>query len=151
MSAEVKTQRPRFPVRQASAVLGRRGQLGEVVPVGTYSNAWAEVSLALARAGLVPWTSGQRLVAYVNHGRWVADCECRNGIALDRSWPCALCPACGAVTPAAQITYPDVDELLKIEALLEVRLPQHQNWVPGESVAKLRSDNRRHGDGPMEA
>ena len=38
--------------------------------------------------------SRRKLDAYENAGRWVADCDCRSGIACSPSMPTACCMAC---------------------------------------------------------
>ena len=80
------------------------------------------------------------LPAYVNEGRWVADCAaCPGGIA---GWPehnLGACLSCGRVWT---ITYPqDID---RVEALLADRPLRNRNYEPhkGETLATLESENR---------
>jgi hypothetical protein len=83
----------------------------------------------------------EQLVAYVNHGRWVVDCPCGAGVAVDQAAP-ACCFQCGGVYP--RILWPAERELQAIEALLQERPRKNQNWEPGETPDKLRAENVRH-------
>lgn len=84
-------------------------------------------------------------VAYVNHGRWVADCPtpgCGGAMLVLRGGE-FLCGTCfnaeigGEYRP---IEWPADPEA--IEALLVVRpLPVHMNWAPGEPLAVLAAEN----------
>lgn len=81
------------------------------------------------------------LVAYVNHGRWVADCpECGGGIGAWVEMADAACLDCAHVY---RITFPTVKRRKAGEALLDVRRePKHRNWRPdAEDVARLRTEN----------
>ena len=81
--------------------------------------------------------------AYVNHGRWLVDCVCGNGVPVDRvDGPAeAVCFSCGAVWTG--IVFPD--ERREIETLLTTRRwDTHQNWKPGETVDKLQRENDEH-------
>jgi len=82
------------------------------------------------------------VVAYVNHGRWLANCpHCNGGIPCyqDRS---GVCPDCGHVY---RVGWPD--ERKAIEAVLELRhLAANQNWLPHETVQMLVAENVAHGD-----
>ena len=77
--------------------------------------------------------------AYVNHGRWVADCPipfCGQAWLADRI-P-VECENCGQ--PPGPIEWPTEQE--RIESLLAVRpVPQTRNWLPGETVDDLIAEN----------
>lgn len=84
-------------------------------------------------------------VAYVNHGRWVADCPTAGcgGAMLVLNGGEFLCGTCfnaeigGEYRP---IVWPD--DAAEIEALLVVRpLPVNMNWRPGETLAMLAAEN----------
>ena len=84
------------------------------------------------------------LRAYVNHGRWVADCPACNGGVLGpnpQDGGTAPCLDCGHLYT---IAYPQ--EWRAIQALL-VRRPrmENRNWRPGETCALLRAENLEHG------
>lgn len=84
--------------------------------------------------------------AYVNHNRWVADCEeCNGGIACWPEHPKACCLDCGTVFP---IEFPDPDELQSAVETLEMRPDTGtRNWNPhrGETAQQLRYENIRNG------
>lgn len=87
--------------------------------------------------------------AYVNHGRWLAECPsagCGGAVITDSSDPLFLCYQCGrgwynVIFPPQKTT---------IEALLLVRPrignhPSTRNWIPGETVADLVRQNQERG------
>lgn len=95
--------------------------------------------------------------AYVNHGRWVADCSrefCNNAMQLTAGQGAFRCSNCGL--DAAVVWPPDADEIWRV---LERRpVPQTRNWFPldhdlavragiehGQSVADLLAENEWHG------
>ena len=86
-------------------------------------------------------------VAYVNWGRWAADCPedgCPGAIdVLDGA--SFLCPSClnaGIAYRYRPIEMPADRE--EIEAALEPRLvPATRNWVPGDTPAALRAENEQ--------
>ena len=95
--------------------------------------------------------------AYVNHGRWVADCVrefCNNAMRLEPRQAAYRCSNCGL---DAAIEWPaDADEIWRV---LERRpVPQTRNWFPaghdlavragcphGQTVADLLAENEEHG------
>ncbi len=79
--------------------------------------------------------------AYVNHGRWVADCAagCGNAHLVEPGdvFDCEICGTSDAVT------FPD--DMASIGEVLASRiLPQTRNWLPGETVQHLVSENDAH-------
>ena len=89
-------------------------------------------------------------VAYVNQGRWVADCPtpgCGGAMALVRGAMGFLCGACLNVEVGYRyrpLSWPV--EAVEAEAVLSVRmLPEQANWRPGESIAALEAENEAHG------
>jgi hypothetical protein len=103
-----------------------------------------EAFIARQQAQGLPVTVSDRhapIQACINHGRWVALCDCGAGMAIDPDWPEARCFGCGTVhhvivVPADRAT---------IETVLLARPPQHRHWAPTETVDDLRAENRRHG------
>lgn len=84
------------------------------------------------------------LVAYVNAGRWVADCPCGAGVAC---WPAmreACCYDCGTIRPVA---FPPARERAKGEAVLLLREnPDAMHWKPQtETVDDLKLENLERG------
>jgi hypothetical protein len=95
--------------------------------------------------------------AYVNHGRWVADCcreFCNNAMKLKARQSGFHCANCGL---DAVIEWPaDADEIWR--ALERRPVPQTRNWFPsehllavragvehGQTVADLLAENEEHG------
>lgn len=86
--------------------------------------------------------SGQPVLVYANHGRWVADCPaCPSAARVRSDDPSFVCVECGE--GPRPLEWPS--DRPQIEAVLAARKPQHRNWVPGETVAMLEDDNRAHG------
>lgn len=96
------------------------------------------------------------LVARVNHGTWIASCDCgARGIPapgcvvfVDKQlgW-CARCGNQGSGHGWRPVQIPSADLRNQIEAVLLCR-PNvgDRNWEPGESVADLIAQNQEHGD-----
>ena len=90
------------------------------------------------------------LVAYVNHGRWVADCIfCRQGLALSRGeqevplefiFTDGPCPNCGMlVHPVFPAAADLIDAALSVRPFKVVR-----NWYQVETVQDLLDENGRN-------
>ena len=78
--------------------------------------------------------------AYVNHGRWVADCPlCPSAQVVDRGCPEMWCPQC---EPGGWFTVVFPEDASAIEVVLDMR-PRinNRNWVPGETVEDLVREN----------
>ena len=84
---------------------------------------------------------GSEVQAYVNHGRWVADCAC-NGAELVAPGQEMVCGSCGARNT---VKFPGAPTLTKIEAALSRREPYRQNWHPDETVDELVAQNIENG------
>jgi hypothetical protein len=79
------------------------------------------------------------VAAYVNHGRWVADCpECGGGIGGWPASPDGACLDCGHVYAVA---YPP--DWNRAEDLLGRRPPRHRHWRcdRGETVTELEAED----------
>ncbi len=115
-----------------------------------------EQSAAVARAsvrGRTVIADPRALVAYVNDGRWVADCpHCRTGIALDPAWPGGCCWGTGCYRTFSAVIWPD--DRIEIEEALVGRPLMNQHWgfargvaldasKPAETVADLQLENER--------
>ncbi len=82
----------------------------------------------------------RKAYAYVNGGRWVADCPvCNGGIACWTENPDGACLDCGNVF---KIGFPD--DIEQVEAALEKRPTPRQNWLPGETIDMLNAENVRN-------
>lgn len=96
--------------------------------------------------------------AYVNHGRWIADCpiDCGGALALSPRQASFACPECHTIS---QVEWPkDVDDIW--EALLQRVAPRFRNWFPaghplalrancphGQTVAQLRDETAENQGG----
>ena len=58
------------------------------------------------------------LTAYINHGRWVVDCECGAGNAVHPEWMIACCGSCGAIHSG--IVFPTTDDVAVVVGTSEV-------------------------------
>jgi hypothetical protein len=92
-------------------------------------------------------------LAYVNWGRWVADCPrqgCANALALERGqavFECAGRGACGLVT---DVEWPP--NVWEIERFLAARpIASTRNWLPGETIHDLLFEGAAHGVLPIPA
>ena len=84
------------------------------------------------------------ILARVNHGRWIADCQtCKAAQLADAVDSYMLCVECGSGEWWV-VDFPD-DKAL-IEECLEHRM-SILSWEPGETVADLIEENRKHGLG----
>lgn len=100
----------------------------------------ARIETTLAKVGTVPF-QGETVHAYINHGRWVADCPC-NGAELVAPDHNMLCGSCGA---EHTVKFPGPKTKQKIERLLSLRsAPIYQNWQ-GESTNELEAENIENG------
>lgn len=75
--------------------------------------------------------------AYVNHGRWLADCprDCGGALQLDPKQTNFHCRECKWI---GGIEWPDnADEIM--EALEERVVPKTRNWFPSGHTLALRS------------
>jgi len=84
---------------------------------------------------------GSEIEAYVNHGRWVADCVC-NGAELVAPNQEMVCGSCGARNT---VTFPGPKMRDELESVLSRREPLRQNWHPDETVDELVAQNIEHG------
>lgn len=91
--------------------------------------------LAVIEAHPLPVHLGAVVHAYVNHGRWLADCPACNGAeAVTRAYPFFYCDSCGqewAQGALARVVFPsDADAAERL--LGQRRDARVQNWRPGE-------------------
>lgn len=90
--------------------------------------------------------SDERLVARVDHGRWVADCPaCNSGVALTPGVNEAFCFGQGCGHRFTVIEWPAASDVEEIERTLRAR-PKivTRNWAPTETLTNLRAENRAH-------
>lgn len=80
--------------------------------------------------------------AYINHGRWVVDCECNGAGLTSREFGLTCCFDCGRVY--TEIIFPDNAQAIEL-LLLGRREQTSRNWNVGESLESLQNDNSDHG------
>lgn len=98
------------------------------------------------------------MVARVNHGLWIASCECgapreklpTPGCVVFLDVPLGFCVRCGNRAWGGgwrRIAVPDHETRARIEAVLDARPNvEDRNWEPSETVDDLVAQNREHGD-----
>lgn len=85
--------------------------------------------------------------AYVNHGRWIADCplECGSALKLEAKQSAYHCPECQWV---GTVEWPDdADEIW--ETLNQRQVPRTRNWYPDGHFLAVRQ-GVPHGQTPKE-
>lgn len=94
---------------------------------------------------------GEEVVAYVNHGRWVADCPsaaCTGAELVDPEDPRFYCLSCYNAPFGGRwlrVRFPPERQRRAIErALLERPRARNRNWLPGETVELLEEEHRRY-------
>jgi hypothetical protein len=119
------------------------------------------VGLALRRQGL-PFPPapqpGENLAgtveAYINAGRWVAECPAGDGGALcvDRDAPyflCCVCANAGNHGQWYQVRFPlpadEIEQVLLARPEVNGWDAPSRNWRAPQTVDDLRKENRRHG------
>lgn len=122
--------------------------LGGVESVEDVAQRWAieaeRVNAARAARGLALielHDVDATVAAYVNHGRWVADCLCGGGLACWPDHPRAACFDCGAVYG---VSFPSASTMTDAANALALRRPANQNWSPSaETPSDLLDEFRR--------
>jgi hypothetical protein len=125
------------------------------LPVKAAPDATWTVAYLRGKGNLIPDPAGDPqpgdapVVAYVNHGRWVAQCECMSAQLVSPADPRFFCVECFNVAVDGRwraVTFPAGSEVEEIEAVLELRPERkRQNWEPGETVERLVAENLEHG------
>lgn len=93
----------------------------------------------LQKRGIKPQEGDGQVLAYVNHGRWVADCPCGGAELITENKP-LLCGSCGHVR---EVVWPVKVSQIE-QALEDRRRVENQNWQPGEPVELLIVENGVH-------
>lgn len=109
------------------------------------------------------------VLARVDFGRWLADCECCGAEYVDPEYPLFFCNSCGNQEFNGQlrpVEFPEEPERTAIEKVLSKRPVDNnrgvdevqkavlsrplipglaRNWNPGEGISDLKSQNRKAG------
>jgi hypothetical protein len=104
----------------------------------------AEGTALYARAPFAPRDriSDATVLPRIEHGRWCALCPaCAQTMAVSPEWRLALCFACGAEYASLELP----SDWRGIESALLAREVVNRNWLPGESVADLATENETYG------
>ena len=97
----------------------------------------------------------QKVKAYLNHGRWIADCpldhegqKCTGAECVTEDDKVFLCLSCGNTEingDFIKVVFPPPGQRHKFEMSLALRPEALRNWVPGETPARIAKENRKHG------
>lgn len=125
----------------------RRGYAGLETDTPEEVAAHWDYVLAKLRPPVARREATRSVVPYVNHSRWVADCDCGGGmLCWDRN-PVTCCLDCGASYFVAWA--PPVERAAVVRALA-IRDPRNRNWDPrrvdkaGEQVETVASLHREN-------
>ncbi len=100
---------------------------------------WHELLVMAASAK--SWVTQQQVKAYVNFGRWVADCYwCKKGMLTRPDWGIAYCATCGAQYEKGSVIFPEDPEVER--ALLARPDPDTQHWDDKQTAADLWRENQ---------
>lgn len=105
----------------------------------------ADAEAFLERRRIKRVVTGKTVKAYINGGRWVADCPNDNGgIACLPGHDEATCLSCGH---AYKVKWPAAKTMsAALTVLLAREKPENRNWRPGdESVQDLKAENITRG------
>jgi hypothetical protein len=109
--------------------------------------AYWERWLSRQRPPVRPWVSGHSVVPYINHSRWVADCDCGGGMLCWDQNPYTCCLSCGGFYTVDWQLPSLRSEVIR---LLAIREPSKRNWDsrkvdkqgdPVETVDFLQREN----------
>lgn len=87
-------------------------------------------------------------MAYVNRGRWIANCVlgCSVATEAEHDWYiCRLCLNARLDGHRIPLVWPAPADILAVEGALSVRPAIAQNWTPNESIGYLLAQNVEHG------
>ncbi len=80
-------------------------------------------------------------VAYLNHGRWVADCPDPDCAGAELARDVFVCSNCKRM---ATVVWPDNKSLID-DTTAARSVPETRNWVPGETIDDLHQENLMNG------
>jgi len=87
--------------------------------------------------------------AEINQGRWLAHCPfCTGAELIDLQDPRFFCLSCmneKAQRRWVHVVLPKNFQAIEVE-LLKRKEPQHQNWLPGETVQMLKDERKKAGE-----
>lgn len=95
-----------------------------------------------------------KIYAYMNHGRWVADCpKCTGAEIVEPNKPfvCGSCCMDDFVNKRRGLPHKNGHDVIfpewkdRVDATLKVRPLENRNWWLGESLEELHRENKEHG------
>lgn len=91
-----------------------------------------------------PLEAEDSIPAYVNEGRWVADCPaCNGGMATSPEHAHSFCADCGTIYA---VEHPPAGLIRQAENVLQHRQPRNRNWLPDrEDIPDLQAENVLRG------
>lgn len=124
-----------------------------VSPGGHTMQAWCCYLRGMAGKSLPPASfvaQGKPVQAYVNHGRWVAQCPyCPSAHCVSKFDAVFWCVECAmrvnGGAPCA-VVFPAMWADVEAE-LMKRPMAANRNWYPGETPEGLQSENKAHGIG----
>lgn len=126
-------------IQQAIDVYGKEGA---TAVVELMRESGAEIATPADDSPTTP-----SVVAYINFGRWVTDCECGSAQVLDQNDQRFFCVRClNSISNGnwRAVVWPA--EASNIEDALLVRPDVGtRNWLPGQSVVTLEDENEARG------
>lgn len=159
MSDRIDTMATRFraadhivdPVRFALSVLIRkRTEVARALAGGAIVSSLEAAALDVElQDPSDPAPRSRDMVARVNAGRWIADCECGGAEYVDPEMRIAMCCSCWNRADGHRwrgVRLPAEPGRSALEAVLLARPDlATRNWRPGERVRDLERENRGHG------
>jgi len=124
--------------------------MGSFASFDEFYNRWLIPTMAKRIGKVVKLNdiADMEIEAVINHSRYVARCPFCTGAEL--VWPSRLvfmCCSCWneqAGNKFLRVKLPEKREGIERE-LLNRPQPHTRNWEPGESIARLRRENKQHG------
>jgi hypothetical protein len=97
----------------------------------------------------------RKVNAYLNHGRWMADCPlihelqpCIGAECVTEDDKVFYCLSCGNQEVDGdfiKVKFPPPGQRKKFEQSLALRPESLRNWNPGETPEKIAKENKKHG------
>jgi hypothetical protein len=97
----------------------------------------------------IPWADSHGIVqAQVTGGLWYATCpDCKTPIIIDDAEPVFFCVTCLCAGNDGHPYAVDFRGKTEVEDLFAKRKdPRTRNWLPGESIADLKKEQRARGE-----
>jgi len=95
---------------------------------------------------------GLKIEAQINHGRWIVDCPfCKGAEYLWEGMKLFLCVSClnNDTRLPIRVEVPKNKSAIE-KILLERENPETRNWMPGETLADLKRENKENIIAPGE-